>query len=419
MKRTPVRGARRGPSGLPPQQAVSQQADQAQLQAARRARIAHTYTGDFSLAVEIAEICHPLAHRVAARSNPMHFSESVNELIDAVHAAVKCVAINMIARSGAARRCANLPVEERGRAIRRLLADTPRPKRPQIAAKAIRSGSWALVCTELARPYSGPLSALLANAAPERRGSPTVSMQLEEALRVIDDAARALHNRLKASENSPAVARPPQIERQTQEQCRIARLGKLHFEWPPEWDLQAEICAICQPLAAQAAALPDPGRMAPEINALIDVTHESISEIAVLVAKADAAARSDHLPVDQRGFARRLILDLFQRPVRPVIADSDLARGQWADTLAELAAPYAAPLSQLLDTDARVGGVSVSDTLDRALKRIDSAALSLQRRIERLEASARSRPSPAVAAPAVTPADKARAELSRLGVTPP
>ena len=281
----------------------------------------------------------------------------------------------------------------------------------------MKSGTWALVCTKLARPYSGPLSTLLANAAPERRAS----MQLEEALRVIDHAAHILARKLDAAERSAPVARPPQIERRTQAECMVARRGKLHFDWPPGWDLGAEIEAIFRPLARQAAACSQPSSLITDINTVIDATHESISEIAVLVAKADAAARSAHVPVDQRGVARRLVLDLFQRPVRPEIADSDLARGRWVTPLCKLAEPYSGPLSQLLATDARVGGESVSDRLDAALRRIDAAALTLARRIEAVSRSLA--PSPAAPAPAPTvtsdKADRARAELSRLGVPLP
>ena len=105
----------------------------------------------------------------------------------------------------------------------------------------------------------------------------------------------------------------------------------------------------------------------------------------------------------------------------PEIADSDLARGLRVTPLCKLAEPYSGPLSQLLATDARVGGESVSDRLDAALRRIDAAALTLARRIEAVSRSLA--PSPAAPAPAPTvtsdKADRARAELSRLGVPLP
>ena len=72
--------------------------------------------------------------------------------------------------------------------------------------------------------------------------------------------------------------------------------------------------------------------------------------------------------------------------------------------------------------DVRVGGEGVSDLLSAVLVKVDSAALSLQRKIQRLEAAEKSRALAAAAAPAPTApssADRARAELARLGVQLP
>jgi hypothetical protein len=419
---------RRGPSGSPqppPQQAQQSESGQADLRRKRRhePHANHLYTGDWSLAVEVAEICQPLAQRVAARPNPGHYSEAVHELIDAVCTAVRCAAITMIARAAAERRVAALPVDRRGAVIRRLLNETPRPRRPDLGPAALAAGTWASVITDLARPYSGPLSDLLATAASDRRGWPTASQQLEEQLRVIDTVALSLQRKLDAAESRPAVARPPRrAEPVTQEQCRQARRAGMHFDWPREWDLEAEVEAICCPLETAVAALSDPGRASPEINKLVDTVYETVVELAALTTRADAAARVAAVPVDQRGTARKMVLDLAPPPPpRPVITEAALVEGDWVALLAELAMPYSRPLWELLAVDARIGGESVSDRLDTALTRIDSAALNLTRRIERIEAVTLrgSRPAVEAVAPGADKADKARAELSRLGVRIP
>ena len=275
---------RRGPSGLPPQQAAPQQADQAQLRAARRAHHLHTYGPDWSLAIEVAQITEPLARQVAGRPSPEFYLAHVDELIDACTAAVKCAAL-MIARAGAARRTAHLPIEERGRAIRRLIDETPRPKRPQITGKALKSGTWALVCTELARPYSGPLSTLLANAAPERRAS------MEPGGGAAGYRSRGAHPGTQAGRGGEVCSGGEAASDRATDARRNAwspgvanciSTGLLDGTWG------AEIEAIFRPLARQAAACSQPSSLITDINTVIDATHESISEIAVLVAKADA-----------------------------------------------------------------------------------------------------------------------------------
>ncbi len=360
----------------------------------------------------------PLARRVAGRPNPLHYTEHVNELIDAVHAALRCVAA-MIAKAEAQRRCAHLPLDERGRELRRLIDAAPRPRRPAIApgAVAIRRLGNPLLTVHV-KPFSGPLSALLANAAPDRRGWPTVSEQLEAALRLIDDAAGALHRKLKAGERSPAVARPRYVEPITQEQCRAARRAKLPFAWPAEFDLPGEISAICQPLAAAVAGLDDPATLAGPVNKVAEAVHESVSEIAAMVVHADAVRRCAHVHIDQRGLAKRMLLDLaVPPPARPTITAAQLVAGQWAGLLVEIAAPYREPLSELLRDSPLIDGEHVSERLEASLTRFDSAALTLTRRIGAL--ARRGRDGDAQAAPATSPRDKARHELARLRVVPP
>ena len=66
-----------------------------------------------------------------------------------------------------------------------------RPTPPEIADGEIASGAWAAVLSGHCSTHSGQLSDLLSLAAPPdmRRGAPTVSETLIDALRVLDQAA--------------------------------------------------------------------------------------------------------------------------------------------------------------------------------------------------------------------------------------
>jgi hypothetical protein len=396
--------------GLPPAGT-----DQAELRRLRRGRHLHVYPATFDIALEVEAVCSSLGVRVMLRDHPGFYFDEVDALCDAVHLAA-CQLTTSIARAAAAPHISRLPIDARGQEMKRILAAQPRPPRPVVDEKAINTGAWISTLIRLVEPLVKPLSALL-GAASVARSAPTVSQQLETLLRGIDDAARALARRLKAAESRPAVAPPNRFEAVTQDQCREARRTGRHFYWPPNWDLAAEVAAVCEPLALLVAALSDPGRAAPELRKVVEAVHEAVVEIANMIARSDAAARTRNVPVDHRATATRLVLDLAPPPpARPVITQAAILAGTWPALLVALAAPYAAPLAALLGAGVVLrGGESVSDRLDEALARIDSAALNLTRRIERIEA----RPAVAAVAPAADKADKARAELARLGVPLP
>ena len=219
--------------------------------------------------------------------------------------------------------------------------------------------------------------------------------------------------------------KPPasRAEPVTLAECREARRTKMPYSWPRDFDISREIAEICEPLAAAVVELSDPDRVAAEVERIGDAVYESVTDLADLVRRADAAKRTAHLPVDSRGAAKRLVLGLAPpAPARPTITEAQLAAGTWAALLAELAHPYSGPLATLLRADALIGGVRVSERLEVRLTEIDRAATSLARRIDRLESVTLRGSRPAVAAPAVTVADnadRARAELARLGVALP
>lgn len=215
------------------------------------------------------------------------------------------------------------------------------------------------------------------------------------------------------------MARPRHVEPVTQAQCREARRTRMPYSWPADFALSREIIEIFEPLAEAVAALPNPGRAAAEVEKVADAVYELVTDLADLVGAADSARRVAHLPIDSRVSAKRLLDDLAPPPpARPTITEAQLVEGTWPAPLVELAAPYAEPLAALLRADARIGGESVSDHLEEGLRFVDAAALQLQRRIDRLESVTLRHRTPAAPAPA-SPADRARAELTRLGVPLP
>lgn len=67
---------------------------QSELRERRRAGLSVTYTGEFSLAREIADLCEPLARRIAAADRPARFrfhTASVPWLAEDVHELVGVV----------------------------------------------------------------------------------------------------------------------------------------------------------------------------------------------------------------------------------------------------------------------------------------------------------------------------------------
>ena len=175
--------------------------DQTEQRRHRRAQLDVVYSGDFDLLAEVHDIIAPLARRVAAEPNPAAFWPGIDELTAAVHALVTEVA-RLLALADARRAAAHLPVEQRGRAVKMLLDLVERPVSPEMTDADIAHRRWAKVLSEHVSPYSGPLADLLSRAAPPgtRRGLPSVSEHLVDALREVDQAAINLEHSLGKAE---------------------------------------------------------------------------------------------------------------------------------------------------------------------------------------------------------------------------
>ena len=193
---------------------------QSELHDRRRAQLPVTLGGGWSLSSEVAAICDPLAESVAAARCPASYWRAVDQLTDSVHEAVS-VAVGLLARADAQRRCRHLGVDERGRSIQALVDLAERPKLPEITDDELSSGTWAATLTALAEPYSVDLSGLLGRAR-----TTTVSDRMLAALREVDLAALALQRRLDRDRKAVARAAKPAAETEAdRKRAELAAMG--------------------------------------------------------------------------------------------------------------------------------------------------------------------------------------------------
>ncbi|WP_349268968.1 hypothetical protein MPNTM1_04188 [Mycolicibacterium parafortuitum] len=188
---------------------------QAELRNRRRAGLPVICTGEFDLAVEIADICLPLARR-AARCKGLHmvFPTLVRDLVDAVHGELLSAIVGWLAAIDAEHRVArerpDLDSASRKEAVRHLVDLARRPAAPKVSAEEIKTTSWATDLVEMAQPYSAPLADLLARARrpgdPDLRGAESRSERLCDLLREVDTAARQLEIRIEKAERQEQAA---------------------------------------------------------------------------------------------------------------------------------------------------------------------------------------------------------------------
>lgn len=194
----------------------------------------------------------------------------------------------------------------------------------------------------------------------------------------------------------------------SQDQLRERRIQGYMVTLRGGWSLTDDVSAICRPLADRIVERGAPRTYLRYAEDIADAVHALVDTVVALLAEADAQRRTRHLPIDQRGRALAAARALAQRPAMPEITSDRVDSGIWATTLVDLAAPYDADLSTLL---ANAATSVVSDRVLRALAEVDHAAASLQRRLDRDGQTRTTRPSPAI-----TEADRARAELESMGV---
>jgi len=149
------------------------------------------------------------------------------------------------------------------------------------------------------------------------------------------------------------------------------------------WSLPTEIESVCGPGARLVSQLPEPRVMRRDIEAVVDAIHEMMHVTVALLAESKASDPST---------TRRLVADLTVRPRLPEITDEQIVSGSWVHALAAWVEPYSGDLAALLGRalppghDGLKGSPSASERLERALRRLDSAVLDLERHIPKVAA---------------------------------
>lgn len=119
-------------------------------------------------------------------------------MADAVHELLSVV-VGMLAESRQLDKAAHARVALATRDLAR------RPREPQVSDEMLVAGSWAALSVNHVAPHASDFAAYLGRALPpndHRLTGRSATARLEDALRVLDSAALALHRRL-----SKAIAR--------------------------------------------------------------------------------------------------------------------------------------------------------------------------------------------------------------------
>lgn len=214
---------------------------------------------------------------------------------------------------------------------------------------------------------------------------------------------------------------PPRHYSQSEHRDR-RRTGLSVAHYDGTWSLAREVAEVVNPLACDIANDARPTRFmrtAASVPWLAEMVHEATGIAAGWIAEREARAKTAHLAAEpgKRRAAITLMVDMAPRPALPDITDDMMASGAWAAAVIEMADGIDAAFSDLLshayppNAPALRGQPSRSDLLARLLARtIDRAALALERRLDRDDHGD--------GHPTLTDADRARAELESLGVTP-
>ncbi|MGB0971183.1 MAG: hypothetical protein ACPGVG_09510 [Mycobacterium sp.] len=186
-----------------------------------------------------------------------------------------------------------------------------------------------------------------------------------------------------AKRSRVTVAAPEPVR--TQAEKRDRRRRWLRATYTGDFDLTVEIREILTPLAKEAAKLPCPQVLRPEIDAVADTVHEIVSTVIGMLAE------SRHLDDGAHTRTARAVRDLAQRPTAPEITDEQIATGKWAAVLVRMtqhqAADFATYLGRALPPGhPRLTGPSASERLVAALRVLDEASLTLHRRIPKAAA---------------------------------
>ncbi|KWX25722.1 hypothetical protein AFM11_05180 [Mycolicibacterium wolinskyi] len=180
------------------------------------------YGGGWSIVAEIAEVCEPLAQRIAASERPGRFSwrgsqVGVHDLVAAAHEAVGDIT-GWLAEADAHVKTKHLAGDpgKRRYAMTTLCDLAPRPALPDVTDAMIRDGSWAAALIEMAEPVDAGLADLLRRAHPP--GAPALRGQLSRSER--------LDRLLRESLDRPAAELECRLDRADREAAKPSALAK-------------------------------------------------------------------------------------------------------------------------------------------------------------------------------------------------
>ncbi|OHT54094.1 hypothetical protein [Mycobacteroides chelonae] len=183
-----------------------------------------------------------------------------------------------------------------------------------------------------------------------------------------------------ASPLAPSGAPAPKVS-PDQDELRSRRRKRLPLRYGGTFNLAAEIEAVITQAAQEASRLADPLPLRGAIENVLDAVHESMFVSVSLLSESKAS---------DPNITRRLVADLAARPRLPEISDAQIISGSWVHALAAWTEPYAGDLARLLANahppghDALRGNPSASERVERALRGLDRAVLTLERRIPQI-----------------------------------
>lgn len=180
--------------------------------------------GDFDLAAEVDAIIGPLAARVAAQPNARGYIGYAEIIADKV--GELCVTVAELLGDP---RTDRLSAADRRRA-RDAMKVVTRSSVPTITADTLAEASWVEPLVALARRSSDPLADTLGRQASDRRGGPTASDIILDALRELDRAALDLARRLDRSEFYRAQFGDPTSPQRSSEQTARETLAELGLD---------------------------------------------------------------------------------------------------------------------------------------------------------------------------------------------
>ncbi|QLL08852.1 hypothetical protein [Mycobacterium vicinigordonae] len=180
----------------------------------------------------------------------------------------------------------------------------------------------------------------------------------------------------------PSAPVPEPVYSQAEQRQR--RRQWLPVRYGGAFRLDDEIAAIVHPLAAQVAQLPRPLAVRQRIEQISGATHEVVNTVVELLAEW-----SSHADQGARKRIERHVRQLAANPEAPAISDEQILAGSWAVVLVDYTVPLAADLARLLDRTAPRGQStrrpSASETLEDALRLVDTAASDLARMIPKVD----------------------------------